>query len=309
MKQEVVYCGIDVAKEQLDVALGPKRWQVPNTKQGVGQLVKQLKAERSKVHAICEASGGYEKAIVIALQKSALAVSLVQANRVRQFARAAGVLAKTDQIDAAVLVHFGRAMHPPPSAAQSEQIARLRELDAQRRHLSRLLSAEQNRLAQLSCAEVRSLSRSLISKVKKQIATIDARIAILIAQDQNLCVKAQKLTSIAGVGPRTAALLLAQMPELGSLNRAQAAALAGLAPFNRDSGSMRGKRTIFGGRRTVRTGLYMAAVTAARCNHILAPFYQRLCAAGKPPKVALTAVMRKLLLALNSALAPALNPA
>ena len=309
MKQEVVYCGIDVAKEQLDVALGPKRWQVPNTKQGVGQLVKQLKAERSKVHAICEASGGYEKAIVIALQKSALAVSLVQANRVRQFARAAGVLAKTDQIDAAVLVHFGRAMHPPPSAAQSEQIARLRELDAQRRHLSRLLSAEQNRLAQLSCAELRSLSRSLISKVKKQIATIDARIATLIAQDQNLCVKAQKLTSIAGVGPRTAALLLAQMPELGSLNRAQAAALAGLAPFNRDSGSMRGKRTIFGGRRTVRTGLYMAAVTAARYNHILAPFYQRLCAAGKPPKVALTAVMRKLLLALNSALAPKLNPA
>jgi transposase len=156
---------------------------------------------------------------------------------------------------------------------------------------------------------LRILSRSLICKLKSQIATIDARIASVIAQDQSLCAKAQKLTSIAGVGPRTAALLLAQMPELGSLNRAQAAALAGLAPFNRDSGSMRGKRTIFGGRRAVRTGLYMAAVAAARYNHILAPFYQRLCAAGKPPKVALTAVMRKLLLALNSALATTLNPA
>ena len=170
MKEEVVYCGIDVAKEQLDVALGQERCRVPNTKEGIAQLLKRFKGQRLKLHVICEASGGYEKAIVTALQKSALAVSLVQANRVRQFARAAGVLAKTDQIDAAILVSFGRAMRPPPSAAQTEQIARLRELDAQRRHLSRLLSAEQNRLAQLSCAELRSLSRSLISKIKKQIA-------------------------------------------------------------------------------------------------------------------------------------------
>ncbi len=227
MKQEVVYCGIDVAKKQLDVALGQERWRVPNTKRGIAQLLKRFKAQRLKLHVICEASGGYERAIVAALQKSTLAVSLVQANRVRQFARAAGVLAKTDQIDAGILVSFGMAMRPPPSAAQSEQIARLRELDAQRRHLSRLLSAEQNRLAQLSCAELRSLSRSLISKVKRQISTLDVRITTLIAQDQNLCAKAQKLTSIAGVGPRTATLLLAQMPELGSLNRGQAAALAG----------------------------------------------------------------------------------
>jgi transposase len=227
---------------------------------------------------------------------------------VRQFARAAGVLAKSDRIDALVLESFGTAMHPAPTPVQSEQIRHLRELDAQRRHLSRLLSAHQNRLAQLSCAELRRLSRSLIHKIKTQIATIDGRIATLIAQDQSLCAKAQKLTSVTGVGARTAALLLAQMPELGSLNRRQAAALAGLAPFNRDSGSMRGKRVIFGGRRAVRTGLYMAALAAARYNHVLAPYYQHLCAAGKPPKLALTAVMRKLLLALNSVLAPPLNP-
>jgi transposase len=175
--------------------------------------LKRFKGQRLKLHVICEASGGYEKSLVAALQKRTLVVSLVQANRVRQFARAAGILAKTDQIDAAILVSFGMAMRPPPTAAQPEPIVRLRELDAQRRHLSRLLSAEQNRLAQLSCAELRSLSRSLISKVKKQISTLDARIATLIAQDQTLRLKAQKLTSIVGVGPRTAALLLAQMPE------------------------------------------------------------------------------------------------
>ncbi len=215
MKQEVVYCGIDVAKKQLDVALGQERWRVPNTREGIAQLLKRFQRQRLKLHVICEASGGYEKPIVAALQKNTMAVSLVQANRVRAFARAAGVLAKTDQIDAAILMSFGMAMCPPPSAAQPEQIARLRELDAQRRHLSRLLSAEQNRLAQLSCAQLRSLSRSLISKVKKQISTLDMRISTLIAQDQNLRAKAQKLTSIVGVGARTAALLLAQMPELG----------------------------------------------------------------------------------------------
>jgi transposase len=170
--------------------------------------------------------------------------------------------------------------------------------------LSRLLVAEQNQLAHLSSAELRRLARSLISKIQKQIATIDQRIESLIGQDQTLSAKAKKLTSFSAVAERTAALLLAQMPELGRLNRRQVAALTGVAPFNRDSGTMRGKRCIFGGRRVLRSGLYMAALAAARRNHILAPFYQRLLAAGKPPKVALTAVMRKLLIALNSALTP-----
>ena len=142
--------------------------------------------------------------------------------------------------------------------------------------------AEENRLAQLSCAELRTLSRSLMSKIKTQIETLDRRIGELIAQDQTLWEKAQKLTAISGVGARTAALLLAQMPELGQLNRRQAAALAGLAPFNHDSGSIRGKRAIFGGPRALRTGLYMAALSAARFNPILSRFYQRLRAKGKP---------------------------
>lgn len=148
------------------------------------------------------------------------------------------------------------------------------------------------------------LDRRLTTQLRKQIAQIEALLSAAIEQDQALSGKARKLTSIVGVGPRTATLLLAQMPELGQLNRREAAALAGLAPFNRDSGSLQGKRAIFGGRRAVRCGLYMAALVAARRNPILAPFYQRLRQAGKPPKLALTATMRKLLIVLNSVLKP-----
>lgn len=304
-KEEVVYCGIDVAKSHLDIALGEERWRVANTQTGIVGLVKRLKAAAAqKLQVICEASGGYEQALLGALQEEAVSVTLVQANRVRQFARACGILAKTDRIDAAVLARFGQALKPLPSPAPPLHLLRLRELDRQRRHLSRLLVAEQNRFAQLRCAQLRRLARSLISQVQKQIASIDQSILSLIEQDQSLSAKAKKLTSFTGVGTRTAALLLAQMPELGRLNRRQVAALAGVAPYNRDSGSMRGKRSIFGGRRALRSGLYMAALAAARRNHILAPFYQRLLAAGKPPKLALTAVMRKLLIALNTALTP-----
>jgi len=238
------------------------------------------------------------------LEKSEVKVTLVQAVRVRQYARAAGILAKTDRIDAKVLAAFGSAMQPQPTSPLSAEQKRLRQYEAQRRQLSRILVAEENRLAQLSCTELRTLSRSLISKIKTQIKTLDRGISDLIAQDQTLCVKAQKLTAISGVGVRTAALLLAQMPELGQLNRRQAAALAGLAPFNHDSGSVRGKRAIFGARPALRSGLYMAALSAARFNPILSSFYQPLRTKGKPHKLALTAVMRKLLLALNQTLKP-----
>jgi transposase len=303
MKEVVVYCGIDVAKEHLDVVLEQKRWRVGNSSAQIGRLVQQLRAAAG-VQVICEASGGYEQALVRALQQGGVAVSLVQPNRVRHFARASGLLAKSDRIDALVLSRFGYALKPPVTVAQPEHILSLRELDRQRCHLSQVLVAEQNRLAQLHDAQLRRLNRSLIKQLAKQIELIEQRIKELIAQDQILSAKAQKLTSFSGVGARTAALLLAQMPELGQLNRRQVAALAGVAPFNRDSGTMRGKRYILGGRRALRSRLYMAALTAARHNHILAPFYQRLIALGKPPKLALTAVMRKLLIALNSALAP-----
>ena len=304
MKQSVVYIGIDVAKAHLDVAWAQTVRRLPNQRSGHAALIRWIKQSTTPVQLICEASGGYEQALLESLEKSALKVTLVQAVRVRQYARATGILAKTDKIDAKVLAAFGSAIKPQPMSPRSVEQKRLRQYEAQRRHLSRILVAEENRLAQLSCAELRTLSRSLMSKIKNQIETLDRRIGELIAQDQTLWEKAQKLTAISGVGARTAALLLAQMPELGQLNRRQAAALAGLAPFNHDSGSIRGKRAIFGGRRALRSGLYMAALSAARFNPILSRFYQRLRAKGKPHKLALTAVMRKLLLALNHSLKP-----
>src|SRR6266496_2833329 len=306
MKQSVVYIGIDVAKAHLDVAWAGASRRFPNDQKGRAALVNWIKqsSNASAVQFICEASGGYEQALLACLAQNELKVTLVQAVRVRQYARAAGILAKTDKIDAKVLAAFGSAIKPQPMSPRSVEQKRLRQYEAQRRHLSRILVAEENRLAQLSCAQLRTLSRSLMSKIKNQIETLDRRIGELIAQDQTLWEKAQKLTAISGVGARTAALLLAQMPELGQLNRRQAAALAGLAPFNHDSGSIRGKRAIFGGRRALRTGLYMAALAAARFNPILSRFYQRLRAKGKPHKLALTAVMRKLLLALNQTLKP-----
>lgn len=302
MKPEKVYVGIDVAKAHLDVAWGDTLWRVSNDAGGHRRLRERLVTLSESIHVICEASGGYERALLLALGRGGLDFSLVQASRVRQYARACGLLAKTDAIDARLLARFGQAIAPRPSKTLSPVQEELRELEAHRRHLVRLLVAQQNRRAQLSNKTLLGLNHRLSTQLRKQIAQIEALLSALIEQDQALLGKARKLTAIVGVGPRTATLLLAQMPELGQLNRRQAAALAGLAPFNRDSGSLQAKRAIFGGRRALRCGLYMAALVAARRNSILAPFYQRLRRAGKPPKLALTATMRKLLIVLNSAL-------
>jgi transposase len=304
MKQPKVYVGVDVAKASLEVACGQEGWRVTNDLAGTKALVKRLGQIAGTVQVICEASGGYERALIQALHRGRIAVSLIQASRVRQYARARGILAKTDSIDAQLLCRFGRAIEPEATTAPRPEQEKLRELESQRRHLSPLLVAQQNRSAQLTHPALLRLSKSFRHHVQKQIDQIDRLIGQLIARSEELTDKAQKLTAVAGVGPRTAALLLAQMPELGELNRREAAALAGLAPFNRDSGLAHGKRAIFGGRRAVRTGLYMAALVATRHNPILAAFYQRLRTAGKPPKLALTATMRKLLIVLNASLKP-----
>jgi transposase len=302
MNEAKVYVGVDVAKGYLDVAREEQRLRIKNDAGGRRQLVKWLGRSVGPVQVICEASGGYERALVVALHQEQIAVSVIQATRVRQFARAAGIRAKTDEIDAELLCSFGKALQPEVTRAKEEQQQQLRELDGQRRHLSMLLVMENNRKAQLNDPAVLKLNKKLISQIRKQIDQLDLLIRELIQSSAELQSKVDKLCAISGVAQRTAALLLAQMPELGTLNRREAAALAGLAPFNRDSGKMRGKRTIFGGRRAVRNGLYMCALVAARYNPILRAFYQRLRAAGKPSKVALTAVMRKLLIVLNSAL-------
>jgi transposase len=309
MKKEKVYVGIDVAKAHLDIAWGDMLWRVTNDAGGHRKLRERLVAMNDSIHVICEASGGYERALLLALDRAGIDFSLVQASRVRQYARACGLLAKTDAIDAQLLARFGQAIAPRPSKTLSPEQQQLRELEAHRRHLVRLLVAEQNRRARLSNKTLLGLDQRLTSQLRKQIAQVEALLSATIEQDQALSAKARKLTAIVGVGPRTATMLLAQMPELGQLNRREAASLAGLAPFNRDSGILQGKRAIFGGRRALRCGLYMAALVAARRNPILAPFYQRLRRAGKPSKLALTATMRKLLIVLNSALKPDPIPA
>ena len=304
VKEQLVYCGVDVAKAYLDAAIGKQKQRFANEAAGQRELIKWLEQIEGEVQVICEPSGGYERVLIGALTRARIKVSLVPANRVRQFARAAGILAKTDRIDAEVLCAFGETMRPKTLTASNLEQEQLRELESQRRHLSRLLVMEQNRGARVGDSSVRSLNHSLVKQIRKQIERIDLLIKNQIEQSQELAAKAAKLTAISGVGARTAALLLAQMPELGELNRREVAALAGVAPFNRDSGKLRGKRTIFGGRRAVRTGLYMAALVAARHNPILRAFYQRLRSGGKPAKLALTATMRKLLIVLNSALKP-----
>jgi transposase len=307
VKEQLVYLGVDIAKSYLDAAMGNEKRRFSNDTIGHRELIKWVKQLKAPVQVICESSGGYERALVQGLALARVKVSLVQANRVRQFARAAGILAKTDRIDAEVLCEFGKVMRPQTVTAAKLEQEHLRELESQRRHLTHLLVMEQNRGARLSDASVQRLNRSLINQIKKQIDQLDLLIKGHIDQSHELSAKAAKLTSISGVGARTAALLLAQLPELGELNRREVAALVGVAPFNRDSGRMRGKRAIYGGRRSVRHGLYMAALVAARHNPILRQFYLRLRAAGKPAKVALTATMRKLLIVLNSALKPDLS--
>ena len=307
MKEQLVYIGVDIAKSHLDAAMGNEKRRFSNDTIGHRELIKWVKQVKAPVQVICESSGGYERALVRALARAGAQISLVQANRVRQFARAAGILAKTDRIDAEVLCEFGNVMRPQIVTAATLEQEHLRELESQRRHLTHLLVMEQNRGARLSDVCVCKLNRRLIIQIKKQIDQLDLLIKEHIEQSQELSAKAKKLTSISGVGLRTAALLLAQLPELGELNRGEVAALVGVAPFNRDSGRMRGKRAIYGGRRPVRHGLYMAALVAARHNPVLRQFYLRLRAAGKPAKLALTATMRKLLIVLNSALKPDLS--
>jgi len=307
MNEELVYLGVDIAKSHLDAAIGKEKHRFSNDAVGHRELIRWVKQTKAPIQVICESSGGYERRLVQAVARAGIRISLVQANRVRQFARAAGVLAKTDSIDAEVLCAYGEAMRPQTVGASELEQEHLRELESQRRHLTHLLVMEQNRGARLSDAFVRRLNRSLIKQIKKQIERLDLLIKEHIEQSPRLTAKAEKLISIKGIGLRTAALLLAQMPELGQLNRREVAALVGVAPFNRDSGKLRGKRAIYGGRRFVRHGLYMAALVAARHNPILRAFYQRLRTAGKPAKVALTATMRKPLIVLNSSLKSDLN--
>jgi transposase len=297
-KQTSVYAGLDIAKASLQLHLQSKFFDLPNTATGHAQLIKRLAAIPG-IHVICEATGGYERVVVATLHAATLPLSVINPARVRQFARASGELAKTDPIDAAVLTAFGQAFTPEPTPARTATELKLAALVTRRVQLLELRVAEVQRADTCADPDLRKLFSPWLAQMEKQIAKVEALIEALLKAQAPLADQVQRLDGIMGVGRLTAVMVLATMPELGQLNRRQAAALAGLCPYNRDSGQWAGKRCISGGRAEVRRALYMAALSASRSNHLLKPFYDRLIAAGKPAKVALTAVMRKLIVLMN----------
>ena len=294
----LLHVGLDVAKLSLQLHLAGRFHALANDAKGHARLLKLLRAHPN-AHVVCEATGGYEQAVVSVLQAANLPVSIIEAGRVRYFARAQGQRAKTDPIDAAVLSAYGDTFQPaatPPASAQQQQLAALTQ---RRSQLIQLLTNERNHAEHYHDAFRLNQTRQLRKALEKQIAQCDEAIAALIAQDDQLAHKAGRLKAIPGVGPVVAATVLAEMPELGKLNRQSAAALAGVAPYNRDSGNQNGIRRINGGRRAVRCALYMATLSAVRHDRILKEFYLRLRAAGKKPLVAMTACMRKLVILMN----------
>jgi transposase len=302
MLPSLVYVGMDVAKATLDLhALTvsyPRSRQFANSPAGHRALLRWLQRLGS-LHVVCEASGGYERAVVTALQQAAIAISVVNPRQVRDFARAQGRLAKTDRLDAQVLAEFGQRLRPAATPAPSAAQRQLAELVSRRQQVQQLRGAEHNRLEHTTHPAVRRQVQRHVVALDRQLEQLDAWITELVQAEPSLADKVARLCAVVGVGRITAVVLLATMPELGTLNRRQAAALAGVAPFNRDSGPRRGHRLIGGGRAVARRALYMAALVAAFTNARLKVFYQRLVAAGKAPKVALVAVMRKLIILLN----------
>jgi transposase len=294
----LLHAGLDVAKLSLQLHLAGRFHVLPNNTQGHAQLLKLLR-QHPGAHVVCEATGGYEQPVVRACHAAGIPVSIIEAGRVRYFARAQGQRAKTDPIDAAVLSEYGLTFQPAPTPSVSAHQQQLAELTQRRRQLIQLQTNERNHAEQYRDAFRLRQTRQLCKVLEKQIVQCEEAIAKLIAADAELSHKADRLKAIPGVGPVVAATLLAELPELGRLNRQTAAALAGVAPYNRDSGGQKGVRRINGGRRAVRCVLYMATLSAVRYDRILKEFYLRLLAAGKKPLVAMTACMRKLVILMN----------
>jgi transposase len=293
-----IYAGLDISKHNLQLHLAGRLEDLPNTAAGHRRLLKLL-AKVPGVQVICEATGGYERDVVTALHQAARAVSVLNPARVRHFARATGQRAKTDNIDAAVLSDYGSKLQPKPTAPRTQQEQQLTELVRRRVQVLEILVAQRQQADRLILPALRRQAQSLIRRLERDLKQIEALLKTLRTQVATLGERVQKLEAITGVGAITALGVLAELPELGTLNRGQSAALAGVAPHPRDSGQWQGRRSIGGGRAAVRRALYMAALVASRSNRQLKVFYQRLRAAGKPAKVALTAVMRKLIILLN----------
>ena len=299
MRETPFFVGIDISKERLDVAVRPTgdMWQFSHDARGIGEVVERL-GEMAPRLTVLEAAGGVEMTLAGELAVSGLQVAVVNPRQVRDFARATGKLAKTDTLDARVLAHFAEAVQPAPRPLPDSGAQELTALVARRRQLVEMITAEKNRM-RTAARRIRPKVGEHIRWLEEDLTDLDRDLGDLIRSSPMWRDKYELLQSTPGVGPVLSMTLLSDLPELGTLNRGEIAALVGVAPFNRDSGTLRGKRKVWGGRAQVRAALYMAALVATRFNPVLRVFYQRLCAAGKPKKVALTACMRKLLTILN----------
>jgi len=297
------FVGIDVAKAELEVVVRPSgaRWTVTNNASGLAQLQERLQAAAPSL-IVLEATGGYEVAVVAALATAALPVVVLNARQVRDFARATGRLAKTDAIDAGVLAHFAEVVRPPVRPLPDAMTQDLQAWLTRRRQLVDMLLAEEQRRSRAPRAIQRQIDQH-VRWLRAQLGAVEKDVAQTLRESPVWREKEDLLRSVPGVGPILTTTLLGDVPELGQLNRKQIAALIGVAPLNRDSGTYRGRRAVWGGRARVRATLYMATLTAARYNPLIRAFYERLVAAGKPKKVALTACMRKLLTILNARIA------
>lgn len=308
MKASVVQVGIDVAKADLQVAALKHSLRWPNTPAGHRPLIAWLRS-LGPVHVVLEATGGYENKLLAALQVAAIPVSRVNPRQVRDFAKACGRLAKTDKIDAAVLADFGAALPPRPTLPPDPAVGQLVAWVRTRAQLLAQATALANQLEHLEDRVARACLLELGRACEVRIARLEKAIDQLISSQPLLAGRRQKLVEVRGIGPITAALLLAELPELGTFSKTEVAAIAGLAPRNRDSGQFRGQRHAGGGRAAVRTGLWMPTLVAVQHNPILKAHYQHLRANGKPAKVALVACARKLLIHLNALLkSPHLSP-
>jgi transposase len=298
-----VYAGVDVSKGRLEVFVAPtaERFSIPNNDSGVDELLARLE-ESSPALVVLEATGGFERPVAAALVASGLEVAVVNPRQARDFARATGRLAKTDRIDAQSLARFAEAVHPAPRAIPDEQARALGEILARRRQLVGMLTAEKNRLLTASTKRVKKRIEAHLLWLEKELLRTERDLEEAIEESPVWRENEELLRSVPGVGPVLAKTLLAELPELGELKNKQLAALVGVAPLNRDSGILRGRRAIWGGRSGVRAALYMGALVATRCNPDVKVFYERLIASGKAKKVALVACMRKLLLILNAML-------
>jgi transposase len=297
------FVGIDVSQARLDIAVRPTErvWSVTNDESGVTALVAEL-SELQPELIVVEATGGLQTLVVAAVAAARLPIVVINPRQTRDFARASGRLAKTDVLDAAVLAHFAEALRPTLRPLPDEMAQQLSALITRRRQLLEMRIAENNRLCR-SAPNMRQSIQKHLAWLDQELESINQDIERMIQSSPVWRVKENLLRSVPGVGPTVARTLVAELPELGRLNRKEIAALVGVAPLNRDSGTFRGRRVIWGGRALVRRALYMAALVASRHNPVIKAFYDRLVAAGKTPKVALVACMRKLLTILNAMLA------